>query len=75
MRSYLNMAARFISLFLLLPLTALAEEGKWTPQQVLELDAQALKRQGLELPVSRLWDPQRGTGLLAAAISLSLIHI
>lgn len=47
----------------------LAVEGKWTPQQVLQFDAQWLKQQGLELPVSRLWDPQRGTGLLAAAVS------
>ncbi|HEY2012018.1 MAG TPA: S46 family peptidase [Bryobacteraceae bacterium] len=46
-----------------------ADEGKWTPQQVLQFDAQWLKQQGLELPVSRLWDPQRGTGLLAGAVS------
>jgi hypothetical protein len=49
---------------------ARAEEGKWTPQQVLKLDTQWLKRQGLQLPVSRLWGPQRGTGLLSAAIAL-----
>ncbi len=49
---------------------AFAEEGKWTPQQVLQLDPHWLKRQGLELPVSRLWDPARGTGLLSAAIAL-----
>ena len=49
---------------------ARAEEGKWTPQQVLQLDPRWLKRQGLELPVSRLWDPRRGTGLLSAAIAL-----
>ncbi len=48
----------------------LADEGKWTPQQVLELDARWLKQQGLELPVSRLWDPKRGTGLLAAAVGV-----
>ncbi len=47
----------------------LAEEGKWTPQQVLQLDAAWLRQQGLELPVSRLWDPQRGTGLLAGTVS------
>ena len=46
-----------------------AEEGKWTPQQVLELDPAWLKSMGLQLPVSRLWDPQRGTGLLSAAVS------
>ena len=49
---------------------ARAEEGKWTPQQVLEIDAGWLKKQGLQLPVSRLWDPARGTGLLAAAVAL-----
>jgi hypothetical protein len=50
------------------PLFAL--EGKWTPQQVLQLDAAWLKKQGLELPPSRLWDPKRGTGLLAATINV-----
>lgn len=45
-------------------------EGKWTPEQVLQLDRAWLKRQGLELPVTRLWDPQRGTGLLAAAVNI-----
>lgn len=48
----------------------LAAEGKWTPEQVLHLDPAWLKQQGLELPPSRLWDPQRGTGLLAGTISL-----
>ena len=47
-----------------------AEEGKWTPQQVLQLDPAWLGQMGLELPVSRLWDPERGTGLLSAAVSL-----
>lgn len=46
-----------------------ADEGKWTPQQLLRFDAAWLKKQGLDLPVSRLWDPTRGTGLLAATIS------
>jgi hypothetical protein len=48
---------------------ARGEEGQWTPQQLLQFDAAWLKKQGLELPVSRLWDPARGTGLLAATIS------
>ena len=48
---------------------ASAEEGKWTPQQLLQFPPQWLNQQGLQLPVSRLWDPARGTGLLAAAIS------
>src|SRR5581483_6425563 len=47
-----------------------AEEGKWAPQQVLQLDSAWLKALGLQLPVSRLWDPGRGTGLLTAAISV-----
>lgn len=44
-------------------------EGKWTPDQMLQLDPGWLKQQGLLLPPSRLWDPQRGSGLLAATIS------
>jgi hypothetical protein len=58
-----------LSLLLLFSTHLLAAEGKWTPQQVLELDPKWLAKQGLELPPSRLWDPQRGTGLLAATIS------
>ena len=46
-----------------------AAEGKWTPQQVLELDRAWLREQGLELPPERLWDPRSGTGLLSATIS------
>jgi hypothetical protein len=49
---------------------ALAAEGKWTPQQVLTLEEQALRAQGLTLPPRRLWDPERGTGLLAAAVNV-----
>jgi hypothetical protein len=58
----------FLALVLTLPL--LAAEGKWTPQQVLELDPAWLKQQGLELPPSRLWDAKRGTGLLAGTINV-----
>jgi hypothetical protein len=49
---------------------ALAGEGKWTPQQVLELDPAWLRAQGLQLPPKKLWDPQRGTGLLAGAVNV-----
>lgn len=49
---------------------AYALEGKWTPQQVLELDPAWLKSIGLEVAPSRLWDPARGTGLLAATINI-----
>jgi hypothetical protein len=33
------------------------------------LDPAWLTQMGLQVPVSRLWDPQRGTGLLAAAVN------
>jgi len=56
--------------FLLITSSLFAAEGKWTPQQVLELDAAALKKQGLQIPPSRLWDAKRGTGLLAATINV-----
>lgn len=60
-------AAALIVLALAVPLSAL--EGKWTPQQVLQLDAAWLKKQGLEIPPSKLWNPEKGTGLLSATIS------
>ncbi len=47
-----------------------ADEGKWTPQQVRQLGPEWLRKQGLELPIDQLWDPSRGSGLLAAAVSL-----
>ena len=58
-----------LALLILLANNLLAGEGKWTPQQVLELDPKWLAKEGLQLPPSRLWDPKRGTGLLAATIS------
>src|SRR5438045_3530246 len=64
------MKRAFAVLVLFAAQSAFALEGKWTPQQVLQLDAAWLKKQGLELPPSRLWDPKRGTGLLAAAINV-----
>ncbi|MDC0714826.1 S46 family peptidase [Stigmatella sp. ncwal1] len=51
-------------------LPVFAGEGKWTPQQVLELDPAWLKAQGLKLPPQKLWDPKRGTGLLAGAVNV-----
>lgn len=55
---------------LLAAIPVAAADGKWTPQQVLDLDPAWLKKQGLEIPPSRLWDPKRGTGLLAATINV-----
>ncbi len=54
----------------LLALSLHAAEGKWTPQQVLELDRQWLTQQGLQLAPEKLWDPAKGTGLLAATIAI-----
>lgn len=42
-------------------------EGKWTPQQILELDPRWLREQGLEIPPERLWS-REGAGLLSAAV-------
>src|SRR5512133_4402454 len=48
---------------------ARADEGKWTPQQILQFPPATLQHMGLQLPLSRLWDPARGTVLLAATVS------
>lgn len=61
--------ATWLAVATMLPPLA-AVEGKWTPQQVLELDRAWLRRLGLQLPVERLWDPRRGTGLLSAAVNI-----
>src|ERR1051326_182511 len=60
---------RALILVALLASPAFGLEGKWTPRQVLQLDAAWLKKQGLELPPSGLGDPRRGSGRPAAAIS------
>jgi hypothetical protein len=65
------MIRRFLALALLfVSAAAFAAEGKWTPQQILQLDPAMLKKEGLMLPPSRLWDPARGTGLLAGTINV-----
>ena len=48
---------------------ALAVEGKWTPEQVLQHDAKWLRSLGLAIPPRRLWSPDGG-GLLAAAVKI-----
>ena len=55
---------------LLVTATAAAEEGKWTPQQVLERGPAWVKTQGFGLPLDRLWDPKAGGGLLSNAVQL-----
>lgn len=49
---------------------SLAGEGKWTPQQVLELGPGWVKQQGFSLPLSKLWDEKKAGGLLANAVQL-----
>jgi hypothetical protein len=51
----------------LVSLPAFAVEGKWTPQQVLELDPQWLRQLGLQIPPESLWG-RDGAGLLEAAV-------
>src|SRR5688572_22276410 len=58
------------SVLLLLSGVAFAGEGKWTPQQVLELGPQWVKQQGFQLPLDKLWNEKKGGGLLANAIAL-----
>jgi hypothetical protein len=47
-----------------------ALDGKWMPQQVLEIDPEWLAEQGLLLGPDALWDAERGTGLLTAAVRI-----
>ncbi len=50
---------------------ALAGEGKWTPQQVLQQGPAWVKQQGFGLPLGKLWDEKGGGGgLLANAVQL-----
>ncbi|MCB9700375.1 MAG: S46 family peptidase [Myxococcales bacterium] len=47
-----------------------ADEGQWMPEQIADLDHDALRRRGLELRPEELWDPAGG-GLMRAAVNLS----
>jgi hypothetical protein len=58
-----------LALFLL-SLPAFALEGKWTPEQVLELDPHWLRQIGLEIPPETLWN-RDGAGLLEAAVQVN----
>ncbi len=55
---------------LLVSSIALAGEGKWTPQQVLQQGPAWVKQQGFGLPLQKLWDERAGGGLLANAVQL-----
>ncbi|MDC0666151.1 S46 family peptidase [Nannocystis radixulma] len=46
-----------------------ADEGQWTPGQIVELDRDKLSAMGLELPLEQLWSDN--TGLMRAAVNLS----
>lgn len=50
--------------------SAFAAEGKWTPQQVLQLGPAWVKQQGFSLPLSKLWDEKAQQGFLANAVQL-----
>lgn len=51
----------------LLATPTVAAEGKWTPEQILQLDPSILAEAGLEIPPRSLWSPGEG-GLLEAAV-------
>jgi hypothetical protein len=62
-----------LSVVLLVTLAAVqplsAADGKWTPQQILQLDRKWLEQIGLGIPAEKLWNPERGSGLLSATVS------
>lgn len=60
-------ATALLGLLLAPPLAAL--DGKWTPSQLLALDAEELRQMGLAVPPARLWDGAGG-GLLSATVQL-----
>ncbi len=49
---------------------SVADEGQWTPRQLAELDADELRKLGLELEPRQLWNDDGG-GLMRAAVNLS----
>ena len=59
-----------LTTMLLVATSALAGEGKWMPQQVLEQGPAWVKHQGFGLPLKQLWDERAGGGLLANVVQL-----
>lgn len=49
---------------------AQADEGQWTPDQIGKLDADMLRKKGLQLKAEELWD-EKGGGVMRAAVNLS----
>ena len=50
--------------------TARADEGQWMPRQIAELDGAKLRKQGLQLAPSEIWNADDG-GLIRAIVNLS----
>lgn len=69
-RTALLRAACLAITLLASPRTAPAAEGKWTPEQVLQLDPAWLRAQGLALAPEELWG-REGAGLLEAAVRIT----
>ncbi|HEV7785632.1 MAG TPA: S46 family peptidase [Thermoanaerobaculia bacterium] len=65
-----NRSLAFLLILLTVSGAAMAIEGKWTPQQILELDPQWLREQGLQVAPETLWSVDGG-GLLEAAVRIS----
>jgi len=61
---------RALLLLVLLQGAVRAEEGKWTPPQVLEFNPGTLQAMGLRIPPEEIWSPSKGTGLLSAAVNI-----
>lgn len=68
-RFLLALAAALMAASTTFPAAAL--DGKWTPDQVLDIDPEWLKQQGLKLPPTALWDDKRGTGLLTGTVNVA----
>jgi hypothetical protein len=59
-----------VPLVLFLFPTLLPDEGQWLPQQVREMDWEALRARGMRLSKDEFWHPERG-GVLSAAVQIN----
>ncbi len=55
-----NRLLAFLLVLLTVSGAAMAIEGKWTPQQILELDPAWLRAQGLQVAPDTLWSREGG---------------